>query len=180
MCEVVKEAIEDQTKIQHELRIKFMDFIVDEGILNYIDPPREKLPAMEQKIDDRFNIPQLEALVEELRIVSSPEGKILSRNVVDILVRKLETSRAFADLGGLPKVWDGLTRADFEKMVRNLDPSSEGSVDFRMLCTCFVLLRSSFPSKDEVTAFLKKQKETTIVDRAQFLQTGLWFDSSER
>jgi len=47
VCDVIKEAIESQTKIQDELRIKFMDFFVDKGILNYIEPPPEKLASME-------------------------------------------------------------------------------------------------------------------------------------
>lgn len=47
MCIVIKRAIEEEKKIQDELRIKFMDFCVDEKIMNYIEPPREKLPALE-------------------------------------------------------------------------------------------------------------------------------------
>ena len=47
MCVVLKRAIEEEKKIQDELRIKFMDFCVDEKIMNYIEPPPEKLPAME-------------------------------------------------------------------------------------------------------------------------------------
>jgi hypothetical protein len=57
VCDVIKQAIEDQTKIQDELRIKFMDFFVDKGILNFIEPPPEKLDAMEEAQDGRFNIP---------------------------------------------------------------------------------------------------------------------------
>jgi hypothetical protein len=34
-----------------------MDFFVDKGILNYIEPPPEKLPEMEQAQDNKFNIP---------------------------------------------------------------------------------------------------------------------------
>jgi hypothetical protein len=63
VCDVVKEAIEDQGKIQDELRIKFMDFFVDKGILNFIEPPPEKLAAMEEAQDGKFNIPQLRALI---------------------------------------------------------------------------------------------------------------------
>jgi hypothetical protein len=33
-----------------------MDFCVDEKIMNYITPPPEKLPAMEEVRTDRFNI----------------------------------------------------------------------------------------------------------------------------
>jgi len=69
ICDVVKEAIEDQSKIQDELRIKFMDFFVDKGILNYIEPPPEKLPVMEEADDNKFNIPQLKSIVQELQML---------------------------------------------------------------------------------------------------------------
>ena len=59
MCIVIKDSIEEETKIQDELRIKFMDFTVDQGILNYINPPPPKLPALEEIKDDRFTIPQM-------------------------------------------------------------------------------------------------------------------------
>lgn len=62
MSKVVKAAIEEETKLQDELRIKFMDFCVDEKIMNFIVPPPEKLPAMEQVRFDRFNIKQLTCL----------------------------------------------------------------------------------------------------------------------
>jgi len=73
VCDVVKEAIEDQGKIQDELRVKFMDFVVDSGILNYIEPPPEKLAAMEEAKAERFNIPQLRALIEELQALADGE-----------------------------------------------------------------------------------------------------------
>jgi len=56
MCSVVKRAIEDETKIQLELRIDFMDFTVDNTVLNYIDPPVPKLEALEEYRVDRFSI----------------------------------------------------------------------------------------------------------------------------
>lgn len=56
MSIVIKRAIEEEGKIQDELRIKFMDFFVDEKIMNFIEPPPEKLPALEQIRRDRFNI----------------------------------------------------------------------------------------------------------------------------
>lgn len=42
MCMVIKDSIEGETKIQSELRIKFMDFTVDHATLNYITPPPPK------------------------------------------------------------------------------------------------------------------------------------------
>lgn len=57
MCAIIKNAIEEETKIQHELRIKFMDFTVDNSTLNYINPPIPKLEALEDKRPDRFAVP---------------------------------------------------------------------------------------------------------------------------
>jgi hypothetical protein len=57
VCEVVKDAIEGEKKIQVELNINFMDFVVDKSIYNYIDPPPEKLAPMESKSSLSFNIP---------------------------------------------------------------------------------------------------------------------------
>jgi hypothetical protein len=66
MCTVLKRAIEEERKIQDELRIKFMDFCVDQKIMNYVEPPPEKLPALEERMPDRFTVVQLNTLVEEL------------------------------------------------------------------------------------------------------------------
>ncbi len=56
MSTVIKRAIEEEKKIQDELRIKYMDFLVDEKIMNFIIPPPEKLPQLEEVRSDRFTI----------------------------------------------------------------------------------------------------------------------------
>jgi len=63
MCSVIKRAIEAESKIQHELRIKFMDFTVDNSTLNYVNPPIPKLEALEDWRNDRLCIPQLQCLI---------------------------------------------------------------------------------------------------------------------
>ena len=65
MCMVVKQNIEEETKIQTELRISFMDFTIDQGVLNYINPPPPKHAALEEHRVDRFSIPQLQGMLEE-------------------------------------------------------------------------------------------------------------------
>lgn len=65
MCAIIKKAIEEEAKIQHELRIQFMDFTVDNSTLNYINPPIPKLEALEEVRADRFAIPQLKCLLDE-------------------------------------------------------------------------------------------------------------------
>mmetsp|Transcript_6313 Transcript_6313/g.8432 ORF Transcript_6313/g.8432 Transcript_6313/m.8432 type:complete len:167 (+) Transcript_6313:2140-2640(+) len=71
MCMVIKDSIEEETKIQSELRINFMDFTVDQGVLNYITPPPPKHPPLEQKIESRFTIPQLNCTISELKFIKS-------------------------------------------------------------------------------------------------------------
>ena len=59
MTMVIKDSIEEETKIQSELRINFMDFTVDQGVLNYITPPPPKHAPLEEPKPERFTIPQL-------------------------------------------------------------------------------------------------------------------------
>lgn len=59
MCAVIKDSIEEETKIQSELRINFMDFTVDQGVLNYVTPPPPKHAPLEELKKTRFSIPQL-------------------------------------------------------------------------------------------------------------------------
>jgi len=74
MIVVVKNAIEEEVKIQHELRINFMDFTVDEATLNYVNPPPPKLEALEEYREDRFNIPQLNKFLSEFETISKAKG----------------------------------------------------------------------------------------------------------
>lgn len=91
VCDVLKEAIEEQTKIQDELRINFMDFFADKSILNFIEPPPEKFAAMEEADEGKFNIPQLQGLIKELEMLADQEGKVINRKIVELLFRKAQS-----------------------------------------------------------------------------------------
>jgi hypothetical protein len=121
VCDVVKQAIEEQGKIQDELRVKFMDFFVDKAFLNFIDPAPEKLESMEEAKEGRFNIPQLKSLVQELKMIADSEDQIPNRKAVELLLRKGSNSKALGDMGGVPKEWSSFSRIHYEKLVRNLD-----------------------------------------------------------
>ena len=178
VCDVVKDAIEDQGKIQDELRIKFMDFFVDKGILNFIEPPPEKLAAMEEAQDGKFNIPQLRALIEELKLLADSDDQILNRKAVELLLRKAQNSRSLGDMGGLPKEWSSFTHNDFEKLVRNLDIYNTGSIDYKVLATCCVLLKSPLPKDDQIEA-VKKSLQQGDCGRANFKEVPFWFEATE-
>lgn len=94
-----------------------MDFCVDEKIMNYIEPPPEKLPAMEEVRTDRFNTLQLRVLVNELEGLAIQHGNgtpnIPAKVVIDLFLRKLENSKTLGDEGSLPEEWRNLTEYDF-------------------------------------------------------------------
>jgi hypothetical protein len=94
-----------------------MDFCVDEKIMNFIEPPPDKLPPMEQVRRDRFNIRQLRTLVSELEELAKHHGDgsggIPNKVVADLFMRKLEVSKALWDDGSLPEEWWTLSEYDF-------------------------------------------------------------------
>ena len=47
-----------------------MDFTVDKATLNFITPKPPKLDALEEYRQDRFAIPQLKCLVQELQFIA--------------------------------------------------------------------------------------------------------------
>ena len=100
---VIKKSIEEETKLQHELRIKGMDFYLDEKFLNFEDPPPEVFPAREEPQDTRFTIKQLESLVNEL-IISSKDGLVKNEYIIELLLTRTINSREFSDENGVPPV----------------------------------------------------------------------------
>ena len=99
---VIKRSIEKEEKLQHELRIKGMDFHLDEKFLNFKDPPMEIFPAHEEPEAGRFTIKQLESLINEL-IISSKDGLIKNDYLVDLLMAKTKNSREFSDDNSVPE-----------------------------------------------------------------------------
>ena len=76
--------------------------------MNYIIPPPEKLPAMEQVRSDRFNIKQLKCLVQELEAIAEEIGNgvtIPNKVIVDFFIRKHENSKSIGDENSLPEDW---------------------------------------------------------------------------
>lgn len=134
-----------------------MDFIVEHSVFNYIDPPPERLPAMEQAVPARFNIPQLDSLVKELRLLANDQGRVGARAAVNLLRRRTNHSKSLADQGGLPEAWSSLCQMSYERMVRNLDSTNSGSVDHKLLGLCCILLLSPLPTKDQLRDLAQKQ-----------------------
>lgn len=157
MCAVVKKAIEEESKIQHELRIKFMDFSVDHTTLNFINPPRPKLPALEQFSSSRFSIPMLTQLVTEFEAVARSTGDLMQcRELVNLVYSKIKNGVQFGGIDtGFPESWGQYGVSQINQMIRNIDTRSTGYVDWRTLATCFILVGSRVPSAKEVSRIEK-------------------------
>ncbi|CDW76374.1 sperm flagellar protein 2 [Stylonychia lemnae] len=184
MSIVIKRAIEDEKKIQDELRVKFMDFCVDEKIMNYIEPPPEKLPALEEVRHDRFSISQLSTLVNELEHLAKQHGNgsnnVPNKVIVDLFVRKLENSKNLGDEGSLPVEWTNYTEYDIQNMARNLDKQCTGSIDWRQIATYIILLKSSIPTDKHLETYRAEFKgKDDLHNKQNFLQAQAWFDETE-
>lgn len=88
---------------------------------------------------------------------------------MELLARKSANSKSLGDMGGLPKDWAAFKMVDYERMVRNLDICNEGTIDYRALAVCFILLQSSLP-KDEHLEDLRKSVKETEISHDNFMQ----------
>lgn len=93
---------------------------------------------------------------------------------MDLLLRKLEISKALWDDGCLPEEWWGMVEYDFQNMVRNLDRTGTGSVNWKQLATFIILLKSPLPSEDELETYKKafafRAGKDLVLDEEKFIQ----------
>ena len=147
MCIVIKDSIEEEKKIQDELRIKFMDFTVDQGVLNYINPPPPKLPEYEEITEDRFTIPQLQLLHQEFKMLetlNNGDANIKVTFMESMLNSRQNVSKSFRGIrSGLPKLWHDMEMYEIQKILRNLDPNSTGYINWKKFMSYLVLLTST-------------------------------------
>ena len=177
MCAIIKEAIENETKIQHELRICFMDFTVDNSTFNFINPPLPKLDALEEFRTDRFAIPQLESLLQEFLLISKSTGdEMQTRELSSLLFSKIKNSDTFrGHFSALPDSWNKLGLQNINNIIRNLDPTNTGFVNWRVLMTCLILLRSAVPTAAEISK-IESGLEQNKVSESEFLGQNYWFE----
>lgn len=84
----LREAIEEERKIQKEIRVKSFDLIMDEKFLYFIIPPPKLLPGIELVLDSRFSIVQLYSLIQSLKIIMEPNGMINLGLLIALLTKK--------------------------------------------------------------------------------------------
>jgi ATP-dependent Clp protease ATP-binding subunit ClpA len=88
----LREAIEEERKIQKEIRMKSFDLIMDEKFLYFIIPPPKLLPGIEAVLDSRFSIAQLVNLLQNLKLITKPNGFIDLGLLISLLTKQTVTS----------------------------------------------------------------------------------------
>lgn len=87
----LKEAIEEERKVQEELSLKSFDLIRDQKFLYFIYPPPKLLPAIEIPLDHRFTIAQLKLIIQELRFLTNATGSIELCLLIALFTKKTVT-----------------------------------------------------------------------------------------
>jgi hypothetical protein len=130
-----------------------MDFTVDNSTFNFINPPLPKLDALEEYSSDRFAIPQLECLLSEFLLIAKSTGdEMQTRELSSLLFSKVKNSESFkGHFSALPESWNKLGLQHINNIIRNLDPRNTGFVNWRVLMTCLILLRSTLPTAAEIS-----------------------------
>lgn len=143
-----------------------MDFTVDNSTFNFINPPLPKLEALEEFRVDRFAIPQLESLLQELVLISKSTGdEMQTRELASLLFSKVKNSDSFkSNYSALPESWNKLGLQNINNIIRNLDPTNTGFVNWRVLMTCLILLRSSLPTAAEVSRIESSLDHNNVSD----------------
>lgn len=184
---VIKLAIEKEEKLQHELRIKGMDFHLDEKFLNFEDPPAEVFPAREEPEENRFTIKQLESLINEF-IISSEDGFIKTEYFVDLMMTRTRNANKFADENGVPQTLKNCDRSDYEMIAKSFDLKLTGWVPLKKVAITMCLLSSPVPTDQELKEYkesmlakkLEDQGASSFIGKNTFIKIPAWFDESER
>lgn len=53
------------------------------------------------------------------------------REVVDLLIKKLQNTKSFSDIGSLPRSWIKYSRVDIEQMIGSLDKDNNGKLSVK-------------------------------------------------
>lgn len=128
-----------------------MDFTVDNCTLNYINPPIPKLEELEDFRTDRFAIPQIQYLMNELKTLDKSTGGLISCGAMcQLLYSKIKNSVNFNFDSAVPESWNSFGLAEINQMLRNLDPKNTGFINWRALMTHIILLCSQVPNAKEI------------------------------
>lgn len=177
--QLVREAIEAEEMIVHQVALDGTDFVIDEGIR--LVPYKSALvsnAAESQPLPDRFTLRQLSTVHEHLLRVS-PGGSIRMEDLTWLL-------RRLSSQGCLPSEWlhedENLLLQGIRSCLGRLDVNGTGSVNWREFLLAAAL--SSYPT-DQMLFTLRKSFDAADQDNdgrvtmAEFGEVVMWFDHDD-
>ncbi|MCQ2816970.1 MAG: hypothetical protein MJ252_06870 [archaeon] len=187
---ILKENIENEAKIKYELALDTFDVVINEQIQNYLEYPPQPMPPKEVIDHDKFNIKQLQILLNELEtyVVEDTKSCIRSSTFISIFIKKFIQSKNDTDVYyGIPNLLKNLSLYNYYKFVKKLDPDNTDLVSLKQIGTFFALLNSPLPAQEESEGILKQVEEIKgnpendgKVTMEQFIGMKFWFDEFEK
>ena len=181
---ILKKHIEDEQKIKYELELDTFDIKINMDVVNYIEEPPKLLPAKEIIDHNKFNIQQLNILINELNTYIVSNNNIRTSNFLKIFEKKYITSKTDNDVYyGLPNSIKRLTFHNFYKFVKCFDPESTDFMNLQHVLTIFCVLHSPVCT-DEDEENIKSQcegilKDSSKLDKDEFINLPMWIDNTE-
>ena len=102
-----------------------------------------------------------------------------TRELTSLLFSKIKNSDTFrGHYSALPESWNKLGLQNINNIIRNLDPTNTGFVNWRVLMTCLILLRSSVPTAAQISKIESSFEQNKVTEK-EFLRQNYWFEQTE-
>lgn len=176
---LVREAVEAEEMLMHDLKLDGTDFVIDEGVR--VVPYKSEIVAATaetQPLPDRFTLRQLTSIHEHLARCA-PSGHIRTEDFTWLL-------RRVANEGCIPSEWlhedeDELV-AGIRKVLERVDPGHTGGVNWREF-----LLAAALPQYPTDIELFDMRRNFDAADgdsdgrvtMDEYATVKLWFDSSD-
>lgn len=174
LSNVIRSAIENQTKIKPLLELNTIDIILHNDLVTFEDPIPPLLKPKETQIPYRMTVPQLESLFIELNQYPAViEKDILS----SILIRRKKVSGVLKEYHGLPKLWQDKTDFEVIELVNGFDENFSGCVNWKDVMNSILLIDSIPVGRDVLHSYCVKLGEKCNYDT--FMEHSSWFNATE-
>ncbi len=93
-----------------------------------------------------------------------------------MLFSKIKNSDTFrGHYSALPESWNKLGLQNINNIIRNLDPTNTGFVNWRVLMTCLILLRSTVPTAAQISKIESGLEQNKVTEK-EFVGQNFWFE----
>lgn len=169
---VIRDAVEAQTKIQPLLELNTLDAIVRPNCKTFEPPPPVPLSPQETPTEYAFTISQLDSIIEELQVLPDKCDKNI---IIRMLQRRKRLTQLLQPFYGLPEGWIRVNDARFIDLVNEFDKDGSGFIEWKDFVNSIVLA-NSLPVADNDLNNLLEQLPMSI---DEFEEVPAWFDPRE-